>query len=157
MHRKCTASTCLDCKLFAPVESNEREPSNCETFFFGDRGCPLQMQYSAGNKDKEQDMSETTQKPGPSTLRRVGAEIWKGDHVVALACGNEAEADDMIQSANTAPDLLEALHAIEKEGRAVADIMHRIASVEDPLLDDRLSGLWQAANGARAAIARAQP
>ena len=55
-------------------------------------------------------MNETAHTSGPLTLRRNGAEIWKGDHIVALAVGGEFEADAMIRAANAAPDLLEACH-----------------------------------------------
>lgn len=50
------------------------------------------------------------------------------------------------------PKLLDALDRIEMVGRSVADIMHAKGPTNDPLLDERLSDLWDAANAARAVI-----
>jgi hypothetical protein len=56
-----------------------------------------------------------------------------------------------------APDLLAALERLESTARSVADITHRTGiGLDDPILADALSGLWQYANEARAAIAAAR-
>ena len=52
--------------------------------------------------------TDTKAKTGPSYLRRENAEIWKGDHIVALAVGDESEADEMVCRYNAHDGLVEA-------------------------------------------------
>ena len=75
-----------------------------------------------------------------------------GTEIAVLTHGHLADAYLLA----AAPDLLETLDRIEMAGRNVADTMHRKGTTGDPLLDEFLSDLWNAANSARAVIAKAK-
>ena len=86
---------------------------------------------------------------GPRVLRREDAEIWKGDTIIALAVGDEAGPDKMIQRYNDWPALLEALERAERVIRwAAQEAAGRVKS-------EIVGGWLHHADAARAAIKQA--
>ena len=57
---------------------------------------------------EEPEAEPVSHTPGPLLLVRRQAEIWLGDRIVALAVGDEKEADAMIFRSNAYGDLLQA-------------------------------------------------
>ena len=100
---------------------------------------------------------------GDHTIPAVlfGFRVDPGDGDTIMAYVDATPEDDerrftIVPVLAAAPKLLEACEKLEPPARAVTDIMHRRTEA-DPILNARLSELWQAINKARAAIAAARP
>jgi hypothetical protein len=110
---------------------------------------------------KDRRMSETRHTPLPWRGERniVGAD----NTVVCMInrpLGGQVAVEDanrnlILRAVNSHEALLAAFARLEIPARAVADIMHCRDENADPILNARLSELWQACNAARAIIAEA--